>query len=276
MAKRKYQLGFATKLRILEEIKRFGYKPTLIASLLRHLNVNKFHVIRVYKTYKETTSVARRLGSGRKSKITPQMLQIVNEQMLKDDETTAYQLHNLLNSRGFEISLRTVLRARTKLGWVFRGSKYCQFIKKPNIEYRKIFAERLLKEMANGYDFGDLIFTDETKIQMQIHKKKCCRRIGFQPKLKRTYKHPADVMAWAGISKEGRTKIVIFKCTMNSEVFQKILEKSLLPFAQRKYCGKEWKLMQDNGTPADILPVFIFFNLSLFLFQNLIYRVLQK
>ena len=43
-----------------------------------------------------------------------------------DDETTAHQLHRLLQSRGYKISLCTaVLRCRRSLGWTFRGSAYC-------------------------------------------------------------------------------------------------------------------------------------------------------
>ena len=52
--------------------------------------------------------------------------------MQQDDETTAYQLRRMLVEKGVQISLRTVLRCRTTLGWTFRGSAYCQMIREEN------------------------------------------------------------------------------------------------------------------------------------------------
>ena len=39
------------------------------------------------------------------------MRTLVEERMLEDDETTATQLHTLLNSRGYQVSTKTVLEA---------------------------------------------------------------------------------------------------------------------------------------------------------------------
>ena len=52
-----------------------------------------------------------------------------------DDETTAHQLHRLLQSRGYKISLCTVL-CTGSLGWTFRGSAYCQLIRDVNKQKR--------------------------------------------------------------------------------------------------------------------------------------------
>ena len=51
----------------------------------------------------------RKAGLGRPSKITMEMKAIVEVKMREDDETTAYQLHALLVSHQFRISVRTVL-----------------------------------------------------------------------------------------------------------------------------------------------------------------------
>ena len=61
--------------------------------------------------------VCRCPGSGRKTKVTPEVLAIVDNKMREDDETTACQLHVLLNSKGYSLSLRTILRSRSLLGW---------------------------------------------------------------------------------------------------------------------------------------------------------------
>ena len=72
--------------------------------------------------------IARQPGSGCPTKLSNLVLQIVNEQMRLNDETTAVQLHDILTGHGISISLRTVLRSREQLGWTFRGSAYCQLI----------------------------------------------------------------------------------------------------------------------------------------------------
>ena len=54
----------------------------------------------------------RRPGSGRSSKVTADVLTVVNEKMKEDDETTAHQLHKLLNDRGHQISISTIMRCR--------------------------------------------------------------------------------------------------------------------------------------------------------------------
>ena len=79
--------------------------------------------------FRQTGCLNRREGSGRPSKITGDIKRIVEAQMQLDDETTAHQLHGLLIERGYQISLRTVLRCRSALGWTFRGSAYCQLIR---------------------------------------------------------------------------------------------------------------------------------------------------
>ena len=70
--------------------------------------------------------------------------------MRLDDETTAIQLHQLLISRGYNISKRTVLRCRTSLGWTFRGSAYCQLIREANKAKRLAFAQKYVEEATSA------------------------------------------------------------------------------------------------------------------------------
>ena len=105
--------------------------------------------------------------------------------MRVDDETSATQLHTLLNNRGHSLSLRTILRCRTSLGWTFRGSSYCQLIRNVNKEKRLEWAKEKL-----GQDFSDVIWTDEcTKcsIQLSTHRRFCCRKKSERPKNKPRY-----------------------------------------------------------------------------------------
>ena len=89
--------------------------------------------------------------------------------MRADDETTAVQLHKILAQEGHPISLRTILRCRTELGWTFRGNAYCQLIWNVNKVKRLEWAT----EHQND-DFSDVIWTDEASIQLQTHRWFCC------------------------------------------------------------------------------------------------------
>ena len=111
------------KLRILHYHAQ-GYKPYAIAKVLEAnegLKLSRFGVAKFLKHYKETGAITRKPDSGRPSKVTREIKLLVDEQMKQDDETTAYQLHSLLVSKGYNISLETILRCRTSLEWTFRA-----------------------------------------------------------------------------------------------------------------------------------------------------------
>ena len=92
------------------------------------------------KKYRETGSIVRRPGSWRPSKVMREVKRLVEQQMRLNDKTTVYQLHELLKTHGISISLCTVLRCRTSLGWTFRDSAYCQLIRHTHKEKRLAWA----------------------------------------------------------------------------------------------------------------------------------------
>ena len=75
-----------------------GHKAPSIQKLLKAegVSVSRVAIWKFLLKYKRTGTIARQEGSGRKSLLTRQVRKIVEEQMLKDDETTASQLHRLL------------------------------------------------------------------------------------------------------------------------------------------------------------------------------------
>lgn len=130
------------KLQRILQLHRNGLKAPTIVKILRDegMTCSRFGVFKFLKWYQQTGSILRRPGSGRPSKITAEIKAIVEQQMQLDDETTAFQLHALLTARGYKISIRTVLRCRTILGWTFRGSAYCQIVREANRQKRLDFA----------------------------------------------------------------------------------------------------------------------------------------
>jgi len=62
-------------------------------------------ITKFLKKVKATGSISRSPGSGHPSKITGEVKEIVEAKMREDDEITAYPLHALLVSRGYEVDL---------------------------------------------------------------------------------------------------------------------------------------------------------------------------
>ena len=106
--------------------------------------------------------------------ITPQLQGLVESQMCRDNETTAVQLHKPLCHHGRNISPSTILRSRLSLGWTFRGSAYCQMIYQENKVKCLAFARVYLHEAEGG--FADVVWTDQTSVQLETHSQFCCRK----------------------------------------------------------------------------------------------------
>lgn len=86
-----------------------------------HILVSRVTVWKFLRNYAKTQNLARKEGSGRPSKVTPEVKAIVEHHMKVDDEMTAYQLHKVLTDYGHAMSISTILRCRKELGWTFRG-----------------------------------------------------------------------------------------------------------------------------------------------------------
>ena len=152
-----------------------GLKPPTISSHLQEegITASRVGIYKFLKKYNISLCIARRPGSGRRSKITDEVKRLVEEKMCEDDETTAMQLHQMLTVRGHVISKKTILRCRTALGWTFRGSSYCQLIRESNKIKRLEWALEYRSEAAaNG--FKNVLWTDESSIQLETHRRFCC------------------------------------------------------------------------------------------------------
>lgn len=82
------------------------HKSPTIAKILHKegIKASRRGVLKFIRRYQRSGTIQRLPGSGRISKITEEIKAIVEEQMRADDETTAVQLHKLLNDRGYAIS----------------------------------------------------------------------------------------------------------------------------------------------------------------------------
>ena len=206
------------------------------------IRVSKQGVRDFLKRYNQYGTIARKPGSGSCPKLSTEVLQIIERAMRDDDETTATQLQAILAEKDVYVSLTTIIRNRHQLGWIYRGSAYCQLIRPRNAEKRLAFAQTYLHDI-----FEDVIWSDESTIQLETHRRHCYRKEGEKPRPKPRPKHPIKVHVWAGISKKGPAPICIFEGIMNAPVFIEILERTLVPFLRQKFPQPSThRFMQDN------------------------------
>lgn len=136
----------------------------------------------LFRKIREGQSIVRKPSTGRISKATQRVQEIIEEQMQKDDETTAVELGRILQANGIQLSRSTILRCRRKLGWTYRGAAYCQLIREPN----KLKRLSWCIENQNK-DFSNVIWTDETTVQLENHRRFSHRKRGEKPRPKPKY-----------------------------------------------------------------------------------------
>ena len=176
--------------------------------------------------------------------VTLKVLNFIDTKMKKNDKLTGPHLHKKVNEKFHcNFSECKVKQIPIKLGWVQTGTKYCQLIPEPNGVKQLEFA---MKSLEDRVCFNHVIFTDECSVYMENHAKLQFRCKREPPKMKGCPKHPHKVHVWAGISKRGATKALIFTGNMDTQFYTKhILKRTLLPFNQEKFANGH-HFQQDN------------------------------
>ena len=105
-----------------------------------------------------------------------------------------------------------------------------------------MFCERWIQ---SGEIFEDVIFSDEAIVQLNRHSRISYHLKGETRQCKPKPKHPTKLYIWAGISMRGATACVLFDCTMDSELYTKILDTALIPFI-RMHFPRHHRFQQDN------------------------------
>ncbi|CAB4032482.1 Transposable element Tcb2 transposase [Paramuricea clavata] len=193
--------------------------------------------------YSRTDDIGDAPRSGRNAKLAPEAIAYIEEKMQENDELTSRELkEKMANECDIQISEATIRRVRRKLGWKVENARYCQLVCEPNKIKRMAFC---LKAFTEKDMFKNVIFMDETSVQMEQYARVCFHKDGTQPKRKGCPKHPLKVHVWAGISWQGATQVCIFSGCMESIGYQTILERNLLPFVRRVYPDGH-RMWQDN------------------------------
>ena len=93
-------------------------------------------------------------------------------------------------------------------------------------------------------DFSNVIWTDESSVQLRRHRQMLRVKVWKEKKLKPQAEHTIKVHVWAGISLRGTSKICIFDQVMDAPLYIGILCECLLPFIRKQFPGCEYRFMQ--------------------------------
>ena len=209
------------------------------------VKISRWGVIKFLKRYKERQSFESAPKSGRPAEgVTAEVLNFIDSEMERNDEMTSPELTRKIYERfGLSFSREKVKRLRRKLGWVQTGAKYCQLIREPNRVKRLEFSEKCRRD---NEQFDNVIFTDECSVMLENHSKISFHRKWEQPRLKGRPKHPIKVHVWAGISKRGPTRLIVFEGIMDAQFYiSEILTNGLLPFIESAFPDGH-RFQQDN------------------------------
>lgn len=208
------------------------------------VQVTKAAVQNCIKRFEETGSAADGERSGRPRTLTPEEDAFLDALVEVDCEVSSVELRDKVQVQfGKGVSLATVSRVRTRLGWTRSRVLYGQLIRNKNKAARLSYALRMYEIEE---DFGDMIFSDESSFWVENNSGFYYRRVGSPRMKKGKPKHPAKVHVWAGISRRGATKLAIFDGIMRKEFYtDTLLAQYLLPFIQTHY-PEGCRFMQDN------------------------------
>lgn len=220
----------------------YGIYSQIQRELLRqNILCYRSFIWRTVQTFNSCGNIFRE-RRGRQSQIScnENILEIIENCMQQNDEATAKSIKSRLRRRGYNVSVATINRMRTKLGWTLKTTQYCQMIRHGNKPKRLQWATDNLND-----SFENVIWSDETSVWLEKHLKRSYRKKGSNIHRKPRPKHPLKVHVWAGISKRGKTQVCIFKGTMDANLYIDILRKTLLPFISEKFQNGH-RFMQDN------------------------------
>ena len=145
--------------------------------------------------------------SGRPTKLTPRILQSIENPMQQDDETTGQELVSFLQrEEGVNVSVRTARRGRQWLGWTSRCTAYCQLICEGNRAKRLEWARENL-----GACFENVIWSDETTVQLESHRRFSCKKGGKGHATNLTLSIPVKCMCGLESVGKGQLKYAFLK-----------------------------------------------------------------
>jgi transposase len=148
--------------------------------------------------------------------VTDRDIEVIRETLTNDPNISSRDVQSALINDGSRISSRTVRRAINEAGFVCSKPRYAQLVRDVNKEKRQGFCQDLI---SRDDSFDDVIFSDESSIQLHGNKLTSYRECNSVNKCLPKPKHPFKVHVWGAISRRGKSALTIFEGIMDSNFF---------------------------------------------------------
>ena len=163
------RLDLETRARVVR-LKNEGYTYKHIRERLLEdgISVSVKSLYLLVRKYKQTNSVANRPRAAVTKILTDEHYCEIDMALSENDEMTSRQLQTMVITKWptLSMSISTVERARRELGWVVTTPKYCQLIRERNKQKRLEWCQKMIE---TNEQFEDVIFTDESSIQLETY-----------------------------------------------------------------------------------------------------------
>ena len=199
---------------------------------------------RIFKNLRNTGSILRRPGSGRKEKIDDEKFKMIMEILKVDNTSSALDIQKKLIDKGVNVSTSTIRRELKMRKYTYKKPNIATMILTSNqMKARKLFWEKYLEVEWSKYKFTDEVVFKGGKMRSRKWTPESEKYVisAMKPKCK--------VNAWGDICINGKIDLYFFTENMNSELYINILKEK---FSEMKRVGhKNFILVRDNA-PAHV------------------------
>ena len=157
------------------------------------IEVSRQSIGKFLRRYRETGQIVDLHAGGRPPILRREHFDDIDAKIEENNELSALELRDILRKEfNIQVSRETVQRVRRRLGWSFQKTHYCQLISEKNCKEGLQFCLKMLRENER---FENVIFSDETKIQMESTILRQARKATNKryERLKPKPKHPYSV-----------------------------------------------------------------------------------
>lgn len=103
----------------------------------------------------------------------------IDEAMTVNNELTSRQFFSLFTARYPDIQVSVSIVKH--LGWVSKKTRYCALIREASKEKRLLWCQQRVEQ--NDLELNDVIFSDESSVQLESHRKTCYHKTGQPSRL---------------------------------------------------------------------------------------------
>jgi len=225
-------------------------------TIARCLLLSQTAVSRVVRRFKKNTACipARKIGSGGKFVLSKREIRRLKMISTAHPHYTAAQIQSSVGGNCLKCSIRTIQRYLRRVGcFPYRPAK------SPALSGTQKKRRHLWALQHETFDWSNVVFSDETYICLETGtpNQYVRRQKGQKIALVHTKQHKPfykKLLVWACIDSSGPGPIVIFRGSMDSIKYARIIEEHVVPFASEMSF-----FQQDNAPPhkaKNVLGVF--------------------